>query len=143
MFQFFRIILLIFGKNWLYVIAKGMRLLLACLFYYLLSARFFISQLFQWACPIPLSYTPVQEIVACAHCSGVQSLLMLFRFVWFLVFHCMEHCFLNDSGCSESIWRKVNRFVFYIFWYQVSRSWHILLHPQKKYWFLTFCTHFN
>ena len=55
-----------------------------------------------------ISYTPVQELVAWARCIDIQSLLMLYRVVWFLILDYVKYC-LNDFGCSQSIWWKLCR----------------------------------
>ena len=69
-----------------------------------------------YPCSIALSYTPVQEIVIWALFSDVQSLLMLKRFVWFVVLDCMEYCLLMISDVLTLYeGSSADPLVFYVF----------------------------
>ena len=115
--------------------------LLACLFCYLLPFCYKFLNCFNELATKALSHTFVQGIVAWALCSDIQSLVMLHRFVWFLLLECMEYCLLTISNVLILYeGSSVDWFVFYIFWCEVCCFWYTCLYPEKEYWFLKFYT---
>ena len=115
-FQFFRIILLMFGKNRLYVISKGMRVLYGLSF--LLP---FISSFLSSFSSVLMCLSNSSELYPCSRnrslsslrwCSksfdDVQISLILSAWLYGILF-------FNDFGCSESIWKKLCRSVSFLY----------------------------
>ena len=144
MFHFFRIILLMFGKNLLYVIAKGMCVLIGVSFLLPFMSSFLSSF---WTVLMWLSKNSESYLCSRNRClSSLQSYLNSWDVVQIcliLIAWMYEILTFNDFECSESIWRKLYRLyqlVFYIFWCKVCFFLYTFLYPEKKYWFLKFCT---
>ena len=97
MFQFFRITLLMFGK---------MRVLIGLCFLLPFVSSFLSSST---TCPIALSYTPVQGIVAsCSKsCDVVKIRFILSAWLYGILS-------FNDFGCSESLSKKLFRLVCFL-----------------------------
>ena len=133
MFQLFRITLLMFGKNWLYAIVKGMSVLIGVPFL-LLFIRSFLSNF----STVLMWLSNSAELYLCSRNRCLSSLqwcsesfnviqIRLILSVWLygiLSLRISDVLNLHEGS-------SIGQFVFYIFWCKVYCSWYTPLSPKS------------